>query len=128
MLVPASGDRVGEKRVSRTLDYFYSVLKTNISCLNERDDTGRERAVIIRAMESPTDEELVARSRLDGLTSARKEEFLNELFSRYHTRVAVWCYRVTGDRSTAADLAQDVFLRAYRKLDDWQGRSKFSTW
>jgi RNA polymerase sigma factor (sigma-70 family) len=100
-------------------------MKTN--CLNGVRITTSER-VIIRAMESPTDEELVARSRLASLSSARKEEFLNELFGRYHARVAVWCYRVTGDRGTAADLAQDVFLKAYRNLDDWEGRSKFSTW
>jgi RNA polymerase sigma-70 factor (ECF subfamily) len=79
-------------------------------------------------MESPSDEELVAQSRLDDLTPARRGELLNELFSRYHSRVAVWCYRVTGDRSAAADLAQDVLLKAHRNLDSWRGQAKFSTW
>ena len=79
-------------------------------------------------MESPSDEDLVARSRLAGLDPVRKGELLNELFGRYHSRVAVWCFRVTGDRNTAADLAQDVFLRAHRNLDSWRGQSKFSTW
>lgn len=76
----------------------------------------------------PSDEDLVARSRLEGLSESRQRELLNELFSRYHSRVAVWCYRVTGDRSTAADLAQDVLLRAWKNLDSWRGQSKFSTW
>jgi RNA polymerase sigma-70 factor (ECF subfamily) len=53
---------------------------------------------------------------------------LNELFGRYHSRVAVWCLRMTGDRNSAADLAQDVLLKAWRNLDSWQGQSKFSTW
>lgn len=79
-------------------------------------------------MNEQDDETIVARSRLDGLPDARKQELLNELFSRYHTRVAAWCYRVTGDRNAAADLAQDVLLRAYKNLDSWRGQSKFSTW
>ena len=79
-------------------------------------------------MESPSDEDLVARSRLEGLAPERRRELLDELFGRYHSRVAVWCYRVTGDRESAADLAQDVLLRAHRNLDSWLGQSKFSTW
>lgn len=79
-------------------------------------------------MESLSDEELVARSRLEGLPHSRQQEFLNELFTRYHSRVAVWCLRVTGDRNSAADLAQDVLLKAHRNLDSWRGQSKFSTW
>ena len=79
-------------------------------------------------MESLSDEDLVSRSRLEGLAPARRQEFLNELFGRYHSRVAVWCLRTTGDRNTAADLAQDVLLKAHTNLDSWRGQSKFSTW
>lgn len=79
-------------------------------------------------METPSDEDLVARSRLDGLSPVRQRELLNELFTRYHTRVALWCYRVTGDRNSAADLAQDILLKAHRNLDSWRGQAKFSTW
>lgn len=79
-------------------------------------------------MESLSDEELIARSRLDSLAPERKAEFLDELFRRYHTRVALWCLRVTGNRDTAADLAQDVFLKVHRSLDAWRAQSKFSTW
>jgi RNA polymerase sigma-70 factor, ECF subfamily len=89
-----------------------------------RTDAGN----IIRRMEGASDEELVARTRIDGLSQSRRDEILNELFGRYHSRVAVWCLRMTGDRNAAADLAQDVLLRAWRSLDSWQGQSKFSTW
>jgi len=75
-----------------------------------------------------SDEELVARARNDGLSHAGREEILNELFGRYHSRVAVWCLRLTGDGNSAADLAQDVLLKAWRNLDSWNGQSKFSTW
>jgi RNA polymerase sigma-70 factor (ECF subfamily) len=35
---------------------------------------------------------------------------------------------VTGHRQSAADLAQEVFLRAYENLESFRGQSKFSTW
>jgi RNA polymerase sigma-70 factor (ECF subfamily) len=40
----------------------------------------------------------------------------------------LWCLRVTGNRESAADLAQEVFLRAYENLDSFRGQAKFSTW
>jgi RNA polymerase sigma factor (sigma-70 family) len=79
-------------------------------------------------MNSVSDEDLIARSRLAELSGDRQREILNELFSRYHSRVAVWCFRVTGDRNSAADLAQDILLKAHRNLDSWRGQAKFSTW
>jgi RNA polymerase sigma-70 factor, ECF subfamily len=79
-------------------------------------------------MEGTSDEELVARARISGLSQSRRDDILNELFGRYHSRVAAWCLRMTGDRNAAADLAQDVLLRAWRNLDSWNGQAKFSTW
>ncbi len=35
---------------------------------------------------------------------------------------------ITQNREDAEDIVQDVFLKAYRKLDQFQGNSKFSTW
>src|SRR5689334_18354558 len=79
-------------------------------------------------MHDLSDEELISRASLDGLSAARRREILNELFGRYHTKVALWCYRVTGNREEAADLAQDVLLRAHTHLASWRGNAKFSTW
>ncbi len=79
-------------------------------------------------METTSDEDLVARSRLDGLSPDRRRELLDQLFARYHAKVALWCFRVTGDRNSAADMAQDVLLKAYRNLDSWRGQARFSTW
>src|SRR5262249_3507161 len=56
------------------------------------------------------------------------QHFLNQLFGRYHTRVAAWCYRMTGEVDSAADLAQDVFLKAFQRLGSFRGDSKFCTW
>ena len=38
------------------------------------------------------------------------------------------CYRVLGNQEDAEDAAQEAFIRAYNKLDSFQGRSKFRTW
>lgn len=82
---------------------------------------------IIGAMEQLSDEELVARFRTQTEKSAA-DVWINELFARYHRRVAIWCLRFTGDRESAADLAQDIFLKAYRNLNSFRGEAKFSTW
>jgi RNA polymerase sigma-70 factor (ECF subfamily) len=74
-----------------------------------------------------TDEELVERYRCAD-SSASGEPFLSQLFERHHTRVAAWCHRMTGDIDAASDLAQDVFLKAFQRLDSFRGDCKFSTW
>lgn len=80
-----------------------------------------------RGMEEFSDEDLVARYRQETDADAARP-FVDELFRRYHTRVASWCYRLAGDRGSAADLAQDVFLKAYTNLNGFRGDAKFSTW
>lgn len=61
-------------------------------------------------------------------TGPEREALVNELFARHYERVARWALRFTGDREAAADLAQDVFLRAHRHLGTFKGNSRFSTW
>jgi RNA polymerase sigma-70 factor (ECF subfamily) len=73
-----------------------------------------------------SDEELLAE--VGSHTGADRDALVNELFARHYERVARWCLRLTDDRESAADLAQDVFLKAYRHLDSFKAASKFSTW
>ena len=75
-----------------------------------------------------SDEQLVAVHREAQETQARRDQAVNELFRRYQSRVAAWCYRVSGDRDWAVDLAQEVFLRAFRNLASFRSESRFSTW
>ena len=79
------------------------------------------------SFEQLLDEELVSRYRSAAETSER-EQYINELFRRNYARVARWCLRFAADRESAADLAQEVFTRAYQNLSSFQGQSKFSTW
>src|SRR5438045_338729 len=78
-------------------------------------------------MEQLSDEELLARLHAEG-RSSEGEKLLNQLFQRHQTRVATWCWRMTGDVDSAADLAQEVFLKAFQRLDSFRGESKFTTW
>ena len=63
-------------------------------------------------MDSLADEDLIAQYRL-APGSSRSRPLLEELFRRHYARVVTWCYRFCGDRDRAADLAQDVFGKAY---------------
>ncbi len=56
------------------------------------------------------------------------DEAADELFRRHQARVERWCCRFTHDRDLAADLAQEILLRAYRNLDKYRGDCRFSTW
>jgi len=73
-----------------------------------------------------SDDELVAEYRRRDV--ATRAELVNELFGRHYHKVARWCLRVTNDREAAADLAQDVFLKAHRHLESFQGTARFTTW
>jgi len=73
-----------------------------------------------------SDDELIAEyARQSG---SSRDALVNELFERHYARVARWCLRFAGDREAAADLAQDVFLKAHRHLGSFKGTSRFSTW
>ena len=78
-------------------------------------------------MDDLSDEHLVERARADP-GSAASAAMLDELFRRHRQKVAAWCYRLTGDVDAAADLAQDVLLQAFQRLDAFRGESRFSTW
>ena len=78
-------------------------------------------------MAALSDEELVERYRATG-SPALANALLDQLFQRHHSRVAAWCLRMTGDVDSAADLAQEVFLKAFQRLHTFRGDSKFTTW
>src|SRR6267142_3098681 len=47
---------------------------------------------------------------------------------RHRRSVYQLCYRFVGNHEDAADLSQDVFLRAYRGLRTFRGQSSLATW
>lgn len=51
-----------------------------------------------------------------------------ELVDRHKEVVYRWIYSWVGVAESAEELAQDVFLRAYKDLGSFRGDAKFSTW
>ncbi len=50
------------------------------------------------------------------------------LVSRYKDRIVGFSARMLNDRDEAEDVAQEVFIKAYRNLEGFRGASSFSTW
>jgi RNA polymerase sigma factor (sigma-70 family) len=50
------------------------------------------------------------------------------LVNRYQNYVFTLCIRMVKSREDAEEVAQDVFIKAYKYLADFRGASKFSTW
>jgi len=50
------------------------------------------------------------------------------LVRRYRKRIYALALHMTGSSSEADDIAQEVFLKAFRALPQFEGRSQFFTW
>jgi RNA polymerase sigma-70 factor (ECF subfamily) len=72
--------------------------------------------------EPERDEQLVRRF-LGGDTAA-----FTTLVRRHEARIYHLCLRILADPEDAADAAQDAFLMALRKLDQFRGEAAFTTW
>jgi RNA polymerase sigma-70 factor, ECF subfamily len=64
---------------------------------------------------------------LDGIDSRVGLTF-EEMFERYSSMVVNLAYQILGDREEALDVAQEVFLAIYRKMDAFRGESSLKTW
>ncbi|MBT8135652.1 MAG: RNA polymerase sigma factor [Gammaproteobacteria bacterium] len=74
-----------------------------------RRDAAKETALVRRAV--------------DGDMAA-----FEELYRDCVGRIYAVCLRMTADRSVAEDCTQSAFVRAWQKLDRFEGRSAFSSW
>jgi RNA polymerase sigma-70 factor (ECF subfamily) len=72
-------------------------------------------------------ESLDERSLVDACLSGRREAF-DVIVERHRRPVYQLCYRFVGNHEDASDLAQDVFVRAYRGLQRFRGQSSLATW
>ncbi len=69
------------------------------------------------------DEQGLVRACLDG-----QREAFDILVERHRRSVYQLCYRFVGNHEDASDLAQEVFLRAYRGLKNFKGDASLATW
>lgn len=64
---------------------------------------------------------------IDRVLGGDKEAFA-WLVDQYRDMIYTVCLRMLGSEADAEEAAQDVFVKAYRSLQSFQGKSKFSTW
>ena len=69
-----------------------------------------------------TEKKLVKRS-LQGDIQA-----FEELVAQYQNKIYKLAYRYMGNEEDAYDMAQEVFIKAFRSLHTFEGTSSFSTW
>jgi len=62
------------------------------------------------------------------LAGAGDMEAFEKIYRRHHKRVYSLCLRMTRNVFQAEDLAQDVFVQVFRKINTFRGESSFSTW
>lgn len=62
------------------------------------------------------------------LTVEGQQEAYNVLVKRYSGSVYALAYRMLRNQEDAADIAQDVFLKAYEALASFRKKSSFHTW
>ena len=70
----------------------------------------------------PDDLDLVKRSQ------AGDRDAFEVLVSRHAERIYSVVLRFTGNQNEAEDITQETFLRAWRNINRFEGRSKFFTW
>src|SRR5438034_6036079 len=67
------------------------------------------------------------RELVEACLAGRREAF-DLIVERHRRAIYQLCYRFVGNHEDASDLAQDVFVRAYRALRKFRGQSSLATW
>ena len=69
-----------------------------------------------------------AAEKLEFVVETDETQAFDDLVRTHRGRVYGLCYRYAGNPADAEDLAQEVFLRAYRGLSGFRGEASLSTW
>lgn len=70
-----------------------------------------------------TDNQLV-----EGAMSTGDNLYFGELYDRYSDKVYGKCILMVNNLTIAQDLAQDILVKTFTKINTFQGKSSFSTW
>lgn len=86
-------------------------------------DRTADRVVhLLRDTSGLCDEEIVER------VLAGEKALFEVLVRRYNTRLYRVAFSILGNEAEAEDVMQEAYVRAYGKLDQFEGRAAFSTW
>ena len=84
--------------------------------------TDLPKDVIVKAPQQSEDLELIHRSQ------AGDTEAFGELVTKYRAKIFTMLYGMVRNENDAWDLAQEGFLKAWRSIHQFEGRSSFYTW
>ena len=59
---------------------------------------------------------------------AGNQEAFEKLVEPYRREILVQCYRILGSFEDAEDISQEVFVRVWKHLDSFEGRSSLRSW
>ena len=65
---------------------------------------------------------------IEALETQDKEVLLDEIMNRYGQDILRLVYSYVKDREIAEDLTQDIFVKCYKSLHTYRGKSKLRTW
>lgn len=99
-----------EKASSRVLDAAERARKRSRAQQEERNEARQEDL------------------RLVGLAKAGDARAFRSLVERNQGRLYAVAYGMLRDRDEAMDVVQDAFIKAHRKLSEFEGNAAFSTW
>jgi RNA polymerase sigma-70 factor (ECF subfamily) len=79
-------------------------------------------------MTTPAQREAATAALLVARAKAGDPHAFDALVRRYRQRIFALALHLSGSESDADDIVQDVFVRAYHALHEFEGRSEFFTW
>lgn len=79
-------------------------------------------------MTTPAQHEAATAALLVSRAKAGDAQAFDALVRRYRSRIFALALHLSGSETEADDIVQDVFVRAYRALAEFEGKSEFFTW
>lgn len=65
---------------------------------------------------------------IEDLITQDKEKLIDQLMDKYGQSILQLTYSYVGNRAIAEDLTQEVFVKCYQKLDQYQKKSSLKSW
>jgi RNA polymerase sigma-70 factor, ECF subfamily len=83
---------------------------------------------VIQVNDAPQAESLMNDGELVRLASAGDRAAFTQIYERFYVRAFRLAYGMTGNRTGAEDLTQEIFMRVFQRLEHFGGQSSFATW
>lgn len=123
---PKIGRIAGTRLPDSRLHDKHSALQRHLIPGTLRSDRLANRLNLAHALQAP--ERGIDVIALVKAAQAGDERAFESLYRATVGRVHAICLRMTADRERAAELTQDVFVRAWERLDAFRGESAFESW